>query len=429
MTSRSILFGLLLTAPALAAAQVSSAVIHVDPAQVTVSAQGATTVILSFVGLNGFVPAEGLWCSKVTATAFGAGPCDPASVYGQAAAAPAGSVSARGVFTDVMSVPASVAQRAFEAALAGQPARFFYVRRFIAGIPTAPVAQRAAGFGAPDQYVVVTCILSASNVNAPFTLTNVRLRLAAETPVLFVRRGERPPPLRAEISYTGSGRLRGRWELVSPGESPPSVNDLLTEGSLTPDARGLQRRFLEIERFNVQLLANGQYTLPGPDPAKLPTSIDGSYTILLRIEASDDPASDTRVGGVVVHNGAAAGFPMPTLRYIVGGGRSRAAVASRAVRLRLPLPGALVPPDQSLTLSWLDDRGAGRYRVEVERIADGKRLLSATVAQGVGKYEVPPFVIADAADGKVRWRVISLDTSGNELGRSEWRSAERGRRP
>ena len=95
MTSRSVVLALCLSAPAFAAAQVSSAVIHVDPAQVSVSSQGATTVILSFVGVNGYVPAEGLWCARLTATALGAGPCDPSTVYGQAAGAPATTPAAR----------------------------------------------------------------------------------------------------------------------------------------------------------------------------------------------------------------------------------------------------------------------------------------------------------------------------------------------
>jgi hypothetical protein len=422
MTSRYALYVLLALAPGIGAAQTGRADIRVQPTVVSVSSQGATTAILTFSGVSGYTPVEGLWCGAVISSR-----CDPSTIYGQAPVGGGRAVSSSGVLTDVMSVPVSVAQRAYEAALAGQPSRFFYVRRFVSTAATkSPV---------PDAYVAVSCVLGGGGASAPFALTNVRLHLASETPVLFVRRGDTPPPLLAEIVYTGTGRLRGRWEIVLPGEEPPSRNDLLTEGSLPPAERGLQRRYLEIERFNVLLLPTGRFTLPGPDAARLPTSVDGSYTILLRIETSDDGYSDTRIAGVagttVIHNGASAGFPMPTLRYVVGGSRTRSApsLIPQNVRLRSPAHGARVSPDSALTLGWVDQPGTGRYRVEIERTADGSRVLSAIVAPGAGRYEVPPFVLAQLAGGSVRWRVTALSAAGGEVGRSEWRSVQQRSKP
>jgi hypothetical protein len=419
MMMRHAVSALLFLTPSVAAAQF----IRVEPATVSVNAQGPTTAILTFSGLEGYTPAEGLWCARLVEAADRGVRCDPETIYGQAFGGVAGALPSGSVFTDVMSVPASVAQRAYEAALTGGAARFFYVRRFVG-------AGSAAGGAGPDQYVVVSCILGGGGANAPFTLTNVRLRLAAEMPVLFVRRGERPPAVSAEIAYTGSGRLRGRWEVVLPGDESPSPRDLLTEGSLPPAERGLRRRYLEIERFNVLLLPTGRFTLPGPDPARLPTSVDGAYMILLRVEVSDDGYGDTRIetagGQVVVRNGAAAGFPMPTLRYYVGDSRTRSGVSSALpVRLRLPLPGALLPPDSALTLTWVVELGAGRHRVEIEGIADGKSVLSAIIPEGVDAYDAPPFMLARVPDGRVRWRVVSLDAAGSEVGHSEWRRAQR----
>jgi len=276
-------------------------------------------------------------------------------------------------------------------------------------------------------------VLGAGGAGAPLALTNVRLRAESEVPVLFVRRGDRPPPLVAEIAYTGTGRLRGRWEVVLPGQQPPTRHDLLTEGSLPPAERGLQRRYLELERFSVMLLPTGRFTLRGPDPARLPTWADGTHMILLRIEASDDGLSDTRIAGpagaqAVVHNGAAASFSMPVLRYVVGGSRTTAASASsaaRRIRLRLPTPEALVRPDSALILSWVVEPDVARYRVEVERLGDGERALSAIVGPGVGAYEVPPFVLGRAmGSGGLRWRILALDGGGRQIGRSEWRKAQ-----
>jgi hypothetical protein len=425
MTSRNLLFALFALAPGTAVAQIGRTNISVSPAVVSVAAQGSTTAILTFSGLSGassYAPAEGLWCGRVVASR-----CDPSTIYGQAPAASAFAVSAGGTFMDVMSVPPSVAQRAYEAVRAGQPALFFYVRHFVASGAT-----KAYG---PDQYVAVSCKLGGGGANAPFALTNVRLHLVSETPVLFVKRGDTPPPLQADIVYTGTGRLRGRWEIVLPGEDLPSPSDLLTEGSLPPAQRGLQRRYRELQRFNVMLLPTGRFTLPGPDPERLPTPVDRAYTILLRIEASDDPFSDTQVAGAagtatVIHNGAAAGFPMPTLRYIVGGFRTRQVPpAPQYVRLKLPNAEASVSPDSALTLSWVAERGPARYRVEIERAADGVSVLSAIVAPGAGVYPVPPFVLGQVPDGKVRWRIVALDADGKETGHSEWRRAQRRPRP
>lgn len=419
MTSRIMLSALLVLVPGVGAAQLGGTNIPVAPAVVSVNTQGVTTAVLTFSGVSNYAPAEGLFCASVITVIDQGVRCDPATIYGQAPAGGSRAVPASGVFMDVVSVPASVAQRAHEAALAGRPARFFYVRRFVASSAIQPPG--------PDRYAVVNCLLSGGGATAPFALTNVRLRVEPETPVVFLKRGDRPPQLFADLAYTGTGRLRGRWEIVLPGEERPSGKDLMTEGSLPPAERGLQRRYREIERFNVLLLPNGRFTLPGPDPARLPTSIDGSYTILLRVETSADGVSDTRLvgagGTTVIHNGASAGFPMPTLRYIVGASGARV-VPSRIpqnVRLRSPVRDALVSPDSALTLGWIDASGAGRVRVEIERVTDGARVLSAIVAAGVGRYDVPPFVLSQMGGGSVRWRVTALNAAGNDVGRSEWR--------
>jgi hypothetical protein len=420
MKKRHAVSALFILVPSLAAAQMHVGNIRVEPEVVSVSSQDATTAILTFSGLEGYAPAEGLWCGRVVVASERGARCDPATLFGQTLGGSSQKVSSGGVFTDIMSVPESVAQRAYAAALAGESSRFFYVRHFVG----------SSLAGAFDQYVAVSLLLTGGGASTPFALTDVRLHLESEVPVVFVRSGERPPPLVAEISYTGTGRLRGRWEVVLPGEEMPSRYDLLTEGSLPAVERGLQRRYREVERFNVLFLPNGRFTLPGPDPARLPTSTEGTYTILLRIEVSDDGLSSVRYGDLaggqtVIQNGAAAGFPMPTLRYIVGSSRTRSFPTTHSVRLRLPGPDALVSPDSALTLSWADEPDVGRYRVEMEAMTDGSNVLSAFVARGVGAYDVPPFVLGQVPDGKVRWRVVALDAGGREIGRSEWRSAQR----
>jgi hypothetical protein len=120
--------------------------------------------------------------------------------------------------------------------------------------------------------------------------------------------------------YNGVGQLRGRWEVVMPGEELPSPNDLLTEATLPPEERGTQRRYAQLERFSIPLMPNGKYLLAGPDPARLPHDVEGTYYVL--------PASRPRrrcrfnramgAGIGVLHNGAVAGFPCPRCAAVGG---------------------------------------------------------------------------------------------------------------
>src|SRR5687767_12673352 len=131
-----------------------------------------------------------------------------------------------------MTLPASVARRAYQAAASGATSSFFFVRRFVSTV------------GGPDEFVVVTCRMSGGSAGSPFSLTNVVLSFSGiEKPILFAREGETLPQIKAEIIYTGTGRLQGRWEVVQPGEELPESGDLLTEATLPIEKRGTQRRY------------------------------------------------------------------------------------------------------------------------------------------------------------------------------------------
>lgn len=402
---------LTLTTTATATAQ-----IRVHPTGVNVNSQGATTVFLTFGGLNGYRPVEALWCSRLMPAAPNVGlRCDPSTILGSLLVRYDQSTLATGALTDIMSIPPSVVRRAYQAAEAGGDAGFFYVRRF----------SRPAG--GPDQYVAVTCRMAGGGARVPFSLLDVELGFDVEEPVLYVQTGDRPPALRARIAYNGTGRLRGRWEVVMPGEELPAARDLLTEATLPREQRGTQRRYTELGRFNVFLPPSSRpHVLPGPDPRRLPTSAEGIYYLLLRIEASDDKEGDSSLasagaGQGVVNAGAVAGFPLPALRYIVGGDRSRAFDGGTPDDLRL-----LAPPDDAVVavaraeLAWLDLPQADVYRVEVEEVG-GARVLSALVQRGIGSYRLPPFMKERAPSGRLRWRVLAIDVTGREIRASGWR--------
>jgi hypothetical protein len=404
-----------LTAIALAAALAgapAAAEIRRDPVGVNVNAHGASSAFITFGGLRRQVPVEAAWCGRLVPASPDRGmKCDPATLFGvlplrfdHSRLSTDGSA-----FTDVMTIPPSVARRAYQAAVDGDAPSFFYVRRF------------SDQTGGPDEYVFVTCRLTAGGARSPLALLDVQLRFAGEPTVLQVERGAAPPRFEALITYNGSGRLRGRWEVVLPGDAPPSSRDLLTEGTLPPEERPLQRRYTELARFNVFLPPIGTLTLEGPEPELLPTDADGLHEILLRIEVSQDreASSDLEAAGAgtgVVHAGGIAGFPLPVLRYYVGSVPS----AGGAFAPIEPADGATLDPQRPLDVRWERHPGAMLYRVDLTDGA-GAPLFGAALQQGIGGYRLPPWVNQQSTDGRLRWRVVALGPDARELAATPWR--------
>jgi hypothetical protein len=393
----------------------SGAQVRVNPTGVNVNSMDATTVFLTFGGVPATMrPAEAFWCGELVSAAPDLGTrCQPGTIFGQLPARyDLSQRSGTNGFTDIMSIPASVARRAYQDALRGAAPNFFYVRRFV---------NLAGG---PDEFVSVTCRISNGGARVPFSFTNVTVHFADGDEVQFVQSGVVPPPFTAQINHNGTGRLVGRWEVVRPGEEVPDASDLLTEATLPIERRAAQRRFSLVERFDVFVPPGGRFTLPGPDPARLPTSAEGSYLVLLRIEAADDREGDSNLGSTgagsgVVHSGAVAGFPMPVLRYVVlGDGAASSAGGFARLAQLAPRDGGPVAEDSVTRLVWSSHRGASYYRVEVQTIA-GSNVLRALVPQAILHYVLPG--IARQPGEIFRWRVTAMDASGRLLRRTPWR--------
>jgi hypothetical protein len=388
--------------------------IKVNPDGVNVNANGATVVFLSFGPLVNRVPAEGCWCGELIPAAPNIGfKCNPATIFGcLPTRSDFSTTGANSVFTDIMSIPPSVARRAYQQAEDGANSSFFYVRRFV-GLA-----------GGPDEFVAVTCRMGGGGARTPFSLTDVKLSFKSDKPIVLVKAGERLPQVSAEIAYNGTGRLKGRWETVLPGDELPTLSDLLTEASLPVEQRGLQRRYTQISRFNVFLPPGSKYVLDGPDPSRLPTTVEGPYLILLRIEAVDDKEGDSNLaivgaGPGVVHSGAVAGFPLPPLRYFVGSGAGSSHSAGLA--LLFPEEGAVQPSTDPIDLKWSEAPGVTFYKVEVAD-PEGQPVMSAVLLPGSGNYRLPPWLRERATDGRLRWRVTALDESGKSVFETPWRS-------
>jgi hypothetical protein len=171
--------------------------------------------------------------------------------------------------------------------------------------------------GEADEYVAVTCRLAGSGARVPFSITSVKLQVNGDKNAPAIAIGNNISSFGAQITYNGTGRLKGRWEVVLPGDPLPNERDLLTAASLPLEQRGLQRRYTELQRFDLFLQPTGSVFLPGSNPAKFPRGTTGTHLILLRIEATDDFQGNSNIGTGIVNSGGVAGFPMPIFRYSV----------------------------------------------------------------------------------------------------------------
>jgi hypothetical protein len=402
---------LLVTAGTVAGPVAAHAQIARHPTGVNVSALGVTTVFITYGNLGGAVPAEAMWCGELVPASPDVGfRCDPSSIFGILPARyDLSRQSGSGVLTDIMTIPASVARRAYQAAASGANSDYFYVRRFVDPA------------GGPDQYVTVTCRMSAGGARTPFALTDVHVAFASADPVTVVAHGARPPAVAARIAYNGTGRLSGRWEVVRPGEEPPRAVDLLPEASLPLEQRVRQRRYSEVGRFDVFLPPVGVVTLPGPDPDRMPTDASGEYLLLLRIEATDDKEGDSdldaaRAGTGIVHGGGVAGFPIPPLRYYAGNGFS-AGVATSGFRT-LP-PAVRMGRGVPTLFEWTAHPTALLYRVEFADM-NRRHVLGALLPAAETFYRAPGWLADRVSSASLLWRVTALGAGGSVLATTPW---------
>src|SRR5262249_27367775 len=144
--------------------------IKVNPTSMNVYSQGATTVFLTYGNLGDYRPADTAWCGDVEPATPDIGlKCAPGTIYGSLPGRfNISRLSGNNGYTDVVSVPASVARKAYQAAAAGESSEFYYVRRFVNPA------------GGPDQFVAVTMRLSGNGAGVPFSLTDVQLSFSSK---------------------------------------------------------------------------------------------------------------------------------------------------------------------------------------------------------------------------------------------------------
>ncbi len=379
--------------------------VTVSPDNITAYSQGATSAYLTFSNVVNLRPAEATWCGALLPAAPDIGfKCDPATIFGVLPSRYDQSRLNGARYTDIMSITPTVARRAYTDAVNGNDSRFFYVKHFV------------STNGGQDQFVPVTIRLSGNGAGVPFSLTTVKLQWQnGEKVVPFIKPDEKLPQISAEIRYTGTGRLKGRWEIVKPGEELPTSRDLLSEAALPLEERGTQKRYTLLSRFNVNLPPGGKYVLPGPENWRIDKSIEGMYLLLFRVEASDAPNSDSNTGAGIVPTGAVAGFQMPTLRYYVG--NSSNADIQPITRTNSNFDDFIIslPP---IILRWKTAENAKIYRLEIED-AENKKVFSAIVLPPVKQYQLPSFIRQLATAKPLKWRIVAVDETGKILEESK----------
>lgn len=442
-----------------------SAQISVTPESVNVNWQDASSIPITFGPIPAdYRPAGAIWCGELLGQT-----CRTDTIYGslpernnrsqQRTLANGGDY-----LFDVMAIPASVTRRAYQTAQSGASARFFYVRRFVSNV------------GNPDIFVRVVCRMGGGGSRSPFTITSVRVHTPDEKPILFLKSGTNLPPIYYELNYNGTGTLRGRWEIVRPGEEKPSDFDLLPEAALPIDQRGMQKLYTEILRFDVFLPPSGRYLLPAPE--RIPNYVEGQYFLLLRLETSFDketenelpvsnvivtptptitptptpsptpvvsaasidefesaalssaPSSIPQINGTINYGGTAA-FPLPFLRIQVGAFNDKLSWIKNGLISKNASQNSILninPQNRFETIegekeilnnySWYELKDTDVYLVEFVNEAEA-RLLAAYVNGNKFSYHLPKILRERFRNKRVYWRVNALRKNGKLIARTD----------
>jgi hypothetical protein len=146
--------------------------------------------------------------------------------------------------------------------------------------------------------------------------------------------------------------------------------------------------------------------------------------VLLRIEAAEDTNPGLAAAQQsMIPTGGVAGFPMPVLRYYVGGGSAAAGAAEVKGRLALigPADKAVLADNEVVDFNWSAIEGAAFYRLEVET-GQSTLVLSAILLGGVNTYRAPSWLAEKVGDESLHWRVLAFDQARNQIGETVRRS-------
>lgn len=270
-------------------------------------------------------------------------------------------------FTETILIPRDVLFKAYK-----QNIRTLYYRRNFTDCPAADCSQIT---------ITATFALTGSPAGV-FNVTSYRLRFqdASLTPII-----EQGQTLQAEahIQVTGTGTIRGVWEVASPGS---------TAG--TPLYQTIQ--------LVVRQLSSGQDT-PLISPA-LPARQPGNHLVRFRFLTPELREES------------------PVLQYVV-----RAAPTLPAITLMTPRDGASA--DQETLFQWDAVRNANGYKIELFDKKPQENSYPITPAAGIlvrsdaNSTSLPGSLLERLESGRwYWWHVVALDDGGNIIAASDWNS-------
>jgi hypothetical protein len=270
-------------------------------------------------------------------------------------------------FTETILIPRDVLFKAYK-----QNIRTLYYRRNFTDCPATECSQIT---------IAATFTLTGSPAGV-FNVTSYSLRFrdASLTPII-----EQDQTLQAEarIQVTGTGTIRGVWEVASPGS---------TAG----------RPLYQTIQLVVRQLSSGQDTpiLSPPLPARQP----GNHLVRFRFlapELREEP---------------------PVLQYVV-----RAIPAIPTITLTSPRDGATA--NQDTRFQWETVRHANGYKIELLDRKPQENSYPTTPAAGillrsdVNSTNLPGSLMERLEPGqRYWWHVLALDDGGSIIAASDWNS-------
>jgi len=270
-------------------------------------------------------------------------------------------------FSETILIPRDVLFKAYK-----QNIRTLYYRRNFTDCPAADCSQ----------ITIATSFTLTGSAAGVFNVSDYRLRFrdAPLTPII-----EQDQTLQAEarIQVTGTGTIRGVWEVASPGS---------TAG--TPLYQTLQ--------LVVRQLSSGQET-PILSPA-LPARQSGNHLVRFRFlapELREEP---------------------PVLQYVV-----RAVPAIPTITLIAPRDGSAA--NQETKFQWDAVRNANGYKIELfdrnpqENSYPAKPVAGMLVRSDANHTSLPGSLMERLESGRrYWWHVQALDDGGNIIAASDWNS-------
>ena len=257
----------------------------------------------------------------------------------------------RGIVTETLVIPAAIAERAIQQG----SARFSYRRVFHA--PSGASLTTSVSMTVTGESI------------GQFGIKRINLYFENGRAEINVLKNQKGLKATADISYIGSGLLKGYWEVDGRVLSP----------------------------VNRTLMSGQSITLTTPEIPPLPTFEAGQHTVRFVVTSP------------------AQGIPLPSLVYFVTAEES----AERFIALKLKSPADKAELSYAPLLFQWEEFASALYLIQFYENADGKPIFSAYTRKP--NYKLPDVALKSTfKTGKVYyWKVTGFDRQKRRTGESQ----------